>query len=81
MILKQTLCNKFDQLLQKLDTKKSDFIQFLKPDNGVKGFQLFNENNSSYQALLKQYCLTVENGNQTSLVSLTSAVIKTQTRQ
>ena len=54
MILMQTLCNKFDQLLQKLDTKKSDFTQFLKPDVEFECFQLFDENNSSYQALLEQ---------------------------
>ena len=49
--LKQAFCNKMEQLLQKLDTKQSEFIQLLKPDVGVEDFQKLSDNRSRYQPL------------------------------
>ena len=68
---KQTLFNKMEQLLQKLDTKQSQIIQFMKPDVGIEVFGTFSDDKRSYQALLKQLCQTAESENQTSLVSST----------
>ena len=71
--LKQTLCNKLEELLMTLDINSAEAIQLLKPDVRVEWFMMISNNRNYYTDLLKKYQQTAESRNQTSLVSTTSA--------
>ena len=70
--MKEILCIKMEQILQKLDTRKSEIIKNFNPNVGVEGFTLVSEDRNSYRFFLKQYRQTAKNGNRTSLMSSTS---------
>ena len=71
--LKQTLYNKLEELLSTLDINSAEAIQLVKPDVRGGWFMVISNNRNYYTDLLKKYQQTAESGNQTSLVSTTSA--------
>ena len=71
--LKQTLCNKLEELLTTLDINSAEAIQLVKPDVRFGWFMVISNNRNYYTDLLKKYQQTAESRNQTSLVSTTSA--------
>ena len=73
---KQTLCNQAERLLEKLDKIFAESLQIGKTKACPQGLANFSNARSYYRDLIKQYRLRKDCGNQTSLVSSTSAVDK-----
>ena len=70
---KQILCDQAERLLEKLDEICAEALRILKTENCPHGFANFSNVRSHYQDLIKQYRLSKDCGNQTSLVLSTSA--------
>ena len=70
---KQILCDQAERLLEKLDEICAEAIRIAKTEACHHGFTNFSNARSHYQDLIKQYRLSKDCGNQTSLVSTTSA--------
>ena len=70
---KQILCDQAERLLEKLDEICAEIIRIAKTEACHHGFTNFSNARSHYQDLIKQYRLSKDCGNQTSLVSTTSA--------
>ena len=73
---KQAFCSKVEQLVTKLDTSHAEIIRILKTDTATDCLKGLNENKYYHRGLLKPYQQTAESGNQTLLLSSTSAVDK-----
>ena len=71
---KQILCNQAEWLLEKLDAICAEFLQIMKTEACPQGFANFSNARSYYRDLIKQYGLSKDCGNQTSLLSSKSAV-------
>ena len=69
---KQILCDQAERFLEKLDEIYAEALQILKTENCSHGFANFSNVGSHYQDLIKQYRLSKDCGNQTSLVITTS---------
>ena len=70
---KQILCDQAEWLLEKRKEICAKAIQLLKTESCPHGFANFSKARSHYQDLIKQYRLSKDCGNQTSLVTTTSA--------
>ena len=70
---KQILCDQAERLLDKLDEVFAEVLQIMKTEACPHEFAGFINARSQYQELIKQYRLSKDCGNQTSLVSTTSA--------
>ena len=70
---KQALCSKLEQLVTKLDLIYAAFIQIVKSELATGALTTLPKSINFYQDLLKQYQKNAESGNQTPLVSSTSA--------
>ena len=70
---KQILCDQAERLLEKLDEVFAEVLQIMKTEACPHEFAGFIDARSHYQDLIKQYRLSKDCGNQTSLVSTTSA--------
>ena len=70
---KQILCDQAERLLEKLDEVFAEVLQIMKTEACPHEFAGFINARSHYQDLIKQYRLSKDCGNQTSLVSTTSA--------
>ena len=70
---KQILCDQVEWLLEKRDEICAEAIRILKTQSCPRGFANFSKARNHYQDLIKQYRLSKDCGNQTSLVSTTSA--------
>ena len=70
---KQILCNQAERLLEKQDEILAEFLQIMKTEACPQGFTILSNARSYYRDLIKQYRLSKDCGNQTSLVSSTSA--------
>ena len=70
---KQILCDQAERLLEKLEEMFPECLRKLKTEACHFGFTNFSNARSHYQDLIKQYRLSKDSGNQTSLVSSTSA--------
>ena len=70
---KQTLCDQAERFLEKLDEIYAEALRILNTENCPHGFANFSNVRSQYQDLIKQYKFSKDCGNQTSLVSTTSA--------
>ena len=70
---KQILCDQAERFLEKLDEIYAEALRILKTENCPYGFANFSNVRSHYQDLIKQYRLSKDCGNQTSLVTATSA--------
>ena len=77
---KKALCSKLEQLVTKLDSSHAAIIQIVKSKLAMESLTNLSENKNYFQDLLKQYQQTAESGNQTCLVSSTTAGKKTQTK-
>ena len=73
---KQTLCNQVERLVEKLDEIYAESIQKIKQEYLSRELVDFSNIRSHYRDLIKQYRLSKDCGNQTSLVPFTSAVDK-----
>ena len=73
---KATLCNQMERLVEKLDEIYAESIQKIKQEYRSPELADFSNIRSHYRDLIKQYRLSKDCGNQTSLVSSTSAVDK-----
>ena len=73
---KQILCDQAERLLEKLDDICAEALRIAKTEACHHGFTNFSNARSYYQDLIKQYRLSKDCGNQTSLVSTTSTVDK-----
>ena len=71
---KQTLCNQVERLVEKLDEIYAESIQKIKQEYRSRELVDFSNIRSHYRDLIKQYGQSKDCGNQTSLVSSTSAV-------
>ena len=71
---KQTLCNQVERLVEKLDQIYAESIQKIKQDYCSRELVDFSNIRSHYRDLIKQCGQSKDCGNQTSLVSSTSAV-------
>ena len=69
---KQILCNQAERLLEKRDEIRAEAFRILKTENCPHVFANFSKARSHYQDMIKQYRLSKDCGNQTSLVSTTS---------
>ena len=69
---KQILCDQAERLLEKLDEICAEAFRIAKTEACHHGFTNFSNARSYYQDLIKQYRLSKDCGNQTSLVSTTS---------
>ena len=69
---KQILCDQEKRLLEKLDEISAECLRILKTETSPQGFANLSDVRSHYQDLIKQYRLSKDCGNQTSLVSSTS---------
>ena len=69
---KQILCDQAERFLKKLDEIYAEAVRILKTENCPHGFANFSNVRSHYQDLIKQYRLSKDCGNQTSLVTTTS---------
>ena len=69
---KQILCDQAERLLEKRYEICAEVIRILKTESCPHGFANFSKAKSHYQDLIKQYRLSMDCGNQTSLVSNTS---------
>ena len=70
---KQILCDQAQRLLEKLDEISAEALRIAKAEACHHGFTNFSNVRSHIQDLIKQYRLSKDCGNQTSLVSSTSA--------
>ena len=70
---KQTLCNQVERLVEKLDDIYAESIHTIKLEYRSREFVDFSNIRSHYRDLIKQYGQRKDCGNQTSLVSSTSA--------
>ena len=70
---KQTLCDQAERFLEKLEEMYAEVLRILNTENCPNGFANFSNVRSQYQDLIKQYRFSKDCGNQTSLVSTTSA--------
>ena len=70
---KHILCDQAERLLEKRDEICAEAIRILKTESCPQEFANFSKTRSHYQDLIKQYRLIKDCGNQTSLVSSTSA--------
>ena len=70
---KQILCDQAERLLEKRDEICTEAFRILKTESCPHGFANFSKARSHYQDLIKQYRLSKDCGNQTLLVSNTSA--------
>ena len=73
---KQALCSKQEQLVTKLDSSHAAIIQIVKSEFSAGYLTNLSKHKNYFQDLLKQHQQTAESGNQTSLVSSTSAADK-----
>ena len=73
---KQILCNQAERLWEKLDEICAESLRIMKTEVCLQGFANFSNARSYYRDLVKQYRLSKDCGNQTSLVSSTSAADK-----
>ena len=73
---KQALRSKLEQLVTKLDSSHAAIIQLVKSKFATDWLTTLSNNKNYFQDLLKQHQQTAESGNQTSLVSSTSAADK-----
>ena len=73
---KQILCNQCEELVEKLDSIHTEWIPITKSEFYNQEFVIFSDFRSQYQGLIKLYRHRKDCGNQTSLVSSTSAVDK-----
>ena len=69
---KQILCDQAERLLEKLDENFAECLRILKTEACHYGLTNFSKTRSHYQDLIKQYRLSKDCGNQTSLVSTTA---------
>ena len=69
---KQIPCDQEERLLKKRDEICAEAIRILKTESCPHGFANFSKASSHYQDLIKQYRLSKDCGNHTSLVSTTS---------
>ena len=69
---KQILCDQAERLLGKRDEICAEALRILKTESCPHGFSNFSKARIHYQELIKQYRLSKDSGNQTSLVSTTS---------
>ena len=69
---KQILCDQAERLLEKLDEICAEALRIAKTEACHHGFTNFSYARSYYQDLIKQYRLSKDCGNQTSLVSTIS---------
>ena len=69
----QTLCNQVERLVEKLNKIYAESIQMKMSENYSQELMEFSRNRSHYQDLITQYGRSKDCGNQTSLVSSTSA--------
>ena len=69
---KQIVCDQAERFLEKLDEIYAEGHRTLKTENCPHGFAKFSNVRSHYQDLIKQYRLSKDCGNQTSLVTTTS---------
>ena len=76
---KQIMCGQAERLLERLDEIFLECLRILKTEACHYGFTNFSNARSHYQDLIKQYRLSKDCGNQTSLVSTTATGAKTQT--
>ena len=70
---KQILGDQAERFLEKPDEIYAEALRILKTENCPHGFANFSNARSHYQDLIKQYRLSKDCGNQTSLVTATSA--------
>ena len=70
------MCNQVERLVEKLDDIYADLIQKIKQEYRSRKLVDFSNFRSHYRDLTKQYRLSKDFGNQTSLVSSKSAVDK-----
>ena len=73
---KQTLCNQVERLVEKLDEIYAESIQKIKQEYRCRELVDFSNIRSNYRDPIKQYGQSKDCGNQTSLVTSTSAVDK-----
>ena len=73
---RQALRSKLEQLGTKLDSSYAAIIQLVKSKFATNWLTTLSNNKNYFQDLLKQYHQTPESGNQTWLVSSTSAADK-----
>ena len=73
---KQILCNQAEWLLEKLDAICAESLRIMITEACPQGFADFSNIRSHYLDLIKQYRLSKDCGNQTSLVSSTADVDK-----
>ena len=70
---KQILCDQAEWLLKQLEEICPECLQILKTEACHHGFTNFSDARGHYRDLIKQYRLSKDCGNQTSLLSTTSA--------
>ena len=70
---KETLCNQLKQLAEKLDEVYEELMRIIRSEDCTQGFLDLSDSRSYYRDLIKQYGHCKNCGNQTSLVSSTSA--------
>ena len=70
---RQILCDQMERLLEKLDEIYAEALRILNTEGCPDGFANFSKTRSQYQDLINQYRFSKDCGNQTSLVSTTSA--------
>ena len=70
---KQALCSNLEQLVTKLDSSHASIIQIVNSNIATDWLTNLSKNKDYHRGLLNQYQQTTGSGNQTSLVSSTSA--------
>ena len=70
---KQILCNQAERLLEKLDEICAESLRIMKTETCLQGFANFSNAKSYFHDLIKQYRLSKDCGNQTTLVLTTLA--------
>ena len=70
---KQIQCDQAERLLEKPDEICAECLRIMKTEACPQGFAIFTNARSHFQDLIKQYRLSKDCGNQTSLVSSTLA--------
>ena len=70
----QILCNQAERLLEKQDEIFAESLRIMKREACLQGFAKFSNARSYHRDLIKQYRISKDCGNQTSLVLSTSAV-------
>ena len=72
----QAFCSKLEKLLLNIDSTYAALMQIVRSDIATDWLTTLSENEDYHPCMLKQYQQTAESGNQTSLVSSTSAADK-----